>query len=713
MTGAPQTLRWGHAALEVEIDVGEDGTARLTHIGLPGGTPPERRNWPPLPLLEVTAAGHGRAWSGGRLIDSYVGGRLRHHAHRVSRDGDWHVLTVELRDPQTGLVAEVTYRSPDGVPVLRGEVVLRNGGEAALHLESVSSLVVGCLADGPEAIGGADLLWAENDWVAECRWQRRPMRVTSPVLSDRVVVYDNGKGEFTQTGRGVWSSCGRLPMGGLTDRDSGRTWLWQIEHNGGGWHWECGERDQLAYLALFGPTDTHHGWRHPLEPGGEFHTVPVALAFSADGGPDDAFAALTRYRRTARRPHSDHRRLPVIFNDYMNCLMGDPTTEKLLPLIDAAAEAGAEYFVIDAGWYDDENGGWWDSVGAWEPAASRFPGERGIHEVLDRIRERGMVPGLWLEPEVIGVRSPMAKTLPDEAFFRRDGVRVTETGRHHLDLRHPAARAHLDQVVDRLVGEWGVGYLKLDHNIDPGSGTSAHPGETPAAGLLGHNRAQLDWLDGILDRYPHLVVENCSSGGMRWDYALLSRLQLQSTSDQQNLQLYAPIAASAPTAVTPEQGAVWAYPLPEDSLDEVAFTMVSALLGRIHLSGLLPDLRPEARALVHEAVAAYKALRVDLPQAVPAWPLGLPAWDDPWLALALRTPATTYLTVWRRPGGAPTMSLPLPHLRGCAARVDVLYPSASQAEAVWNPDAADLTLTLPTAPSAVLLRLTHTVPDAP
>ena len=97
-------------------------------------------------------------------------------------------------------------------------------------------------------------------------------------------------------------------MGGLTDRRSGRTWLWQIEHNGGGWRWECGERDTLAYLALFGPTDTHHGWRHPLEPGAEFRTVPVALAFSADGGPDDAFAALTRYRRALRRPHPDHQR---------------------------------------------------------------------------------------------------------------------------------------------------------------------------------------------------------------------------------------------------------------------------------------------------------------------------------------------------------------------------------------------------------------------
>ncbi|MFF7449680.1 MULTISPECIES: alpha-galactosidase [unclassified Streptomyces] len=711
MENEQRSFRWGHDALHLEFVLGDDGSARLTHLGLPGeaGGDPGAS----LPLVEVTAAGQGRAWSGSRLIGTALGERLRHRSHHSARDGDWHTLTVDLHDPETGLAAEVTYRSPDGIPVLRSEVTLRNEGPTTLHLESVSSLVVGCLTPrDPAAVDAADVLWADNDWLSECRWHRQPMRRTTPGVSGRVT-YGQGKAGFAVNGQGTWSSCGHLPMGGLTDRRTGRSWVWQIEHNGGGWRWECQEHDQAAYAALFGPTDTHHGWRHPLEPGAAFRTVPVALSFSTDGGPDDAFAALTRYRRAHRRPHTDHQRLPVIFNDYMNCLMGDPTTDKLLPLIDAAAEAGAEYFVIDAGWYDDGDGGWWTSVGAWEPSASRFPGDKGIHEVLDRIRERGMVPGLWLEPEVIGIHSPMAKSLPDEAFFRRDGVRLTETGRHHLDLRHPAARAHLDQVVDRLVGEWGVGYLKLDHNIDPGSGTSAHPGETPGAGLLGHNRAQLDWLDGILDRHPHLVVENCASGGMRWDHALLSRLQLQSTSDQQNLLLYAPIAASAPTAVTPEQSAVWAYPQPEDSLDEVAFTMASALLGRIHLSGHLPDLGPEARALVHEAVAVYKAVRADLPGAVPSWPLGLPGWDDPWIALALHTPATTYLTVWRRPGGEATTTLRLPGQADGATRAEVLYPAAGQAAAVWNPDTADLTVTLPTAPSAALLRITRTQPDAP
>ncbi|MEV4558087.1 glycoside hydrolase family 36 protein [Kitasatospora sp. NPDC049285] len=708
MTDPHETIRWGHDALELEIALDDQGAARLVRLGAPGEGSTAPRPGAPLPLVEVTTAGLGRYWSGRHLVNTVLGARLRHRSHHAARDGDQHVLTVELHEPETGLTAVAVYRSTDGLPVLRSEVLLRNEGSRTLHLESVGSLVTGGLTGGaPTALDDAELLWAENEWFAEFRWQREPLRASSPERSGRFHT-TAGRSTRVVAGQGVWSSCGRLPMGGLTDRRSGRTWLWQIEHNGGGWRWECGVRDDTAYAALYGPNDADHGWRHPLEPGAEFRTVPVALALSSDGGPDGAFAALTRYRRATRRPHRDHTELPVIFNDYMNCLMGDPTSDKLLPLVDAAADAGAEYFVIDAGWYAEQDDNWWESVGAWQPSVSRFPGPGGIHQVLDRIRERGMVPGLWLEPEAVGVSSPLAKSLPEEAFFRRDGQRIEEGGgRHHLDLRHPAARAHLDAVVDRLVGDWGVGYLKLDHNTDPGSGTSAHPGEAPAAGLLGHNRAQLDWLDGLLDRHPELVLENCASGGMRLDHALLSRMQVQSTSDQQDLLRYAPIAAAAPTAVTPEQSACWAYPLPEDSLDEVALTMANALLGRIHLSGRLTELAPEARDLVHEAVAVHKSIRADLPTALPAWPLGLPGWEDAWIALALHTPATTYVTAWRRSGEEAARDLPLPHLAGADVRVEVLYPAGGKASTAWRAETGDLTLTLPAAPSAVLLRLTE------
>ncbi|MFF7547400.1 hypothetical protein ACFZCU_27750 [Streptomyces canus] len=54
----------------------------------------------------------------------------------------------------------------------------------------------------------------------------------------------------------------------------------------------------------------------------------------------------------------------------------------------------------------------------------------------------------------------------------------------------------------------------------------------------------------------------------------------------------------------------------------------------VMLSG---SIRPDVAA----PPESCKAVRTDLAQAVPAWPPGPPAWDDPWLALALHTPATT------------------------------------------------------------------------
>src|SRR5919202_1233446 len=208
-----------------------------------------------------------------------------------------------------------------------------------------------------------------------------------------------------------------------------------------------------------------------------------------------------------------------------------------------------------------------------------------------------MTPGLWLEPEAVGVRSPLAAKLPSEAFFRRAGVRHVEQDRFHLDLRHPDAVAHLDSVVDRLVDDHGVGYFKLDYNINPGPGTELD-GESAGAGLLGHNRAHLAWLERVLDRHPRVLLENCSSGGRRMDSAMLSRLQLQSTSDQQDPVRYPPIAAAAPLSVLPEQAASWAYPQPDMSPEEIAFTLCTGLAGRAFLSGRARAASQPPRGLV-------------------------------------------------------------------------------------------------------------------
>ena len=148
--------------------------------------------------------------------------------------------------------------------------------------------------------------------------------------------------------------------------------------------------------------------------------------------------------------------------------MGRPTEAKELPLIAAAAKAGCEYFVIDAGWYAEANEDWSQTIGAWGPSKTRWP--HGLKFVLDQIRQAGMVPGLWLEPEVAGAKSALAQK-PDNWFLMRHGKRVFKNSRIMLDFRNPDVRAYLDQVMARLVRDYGVGYIKMDYNVDSLQGT--------------------------------------------------------------------------------------------------------------------------------------------------------------------------------------------------------------------------------------------------
>ena len=358
----------------------------------------------------------------------------------------------------------------------------------------------------------------------------------------------------------------------------------------------------------------------------------------------------------------------------MNCLWGDPTSEKEFPLVDAAAEAGCEYFCIDAGWYAD--GFWWDEVGEWKESRKRFP--NGVKEVADYIRKKGMIPGLWLEIEVMGIKCPLVDSVCDDSwFFTRHGKRVYDRSRYQLDFRNPKVRSHADEVIDRLVSEYGIGYIKMDYNIEPGIGTEQNC-DSVGEGLWGHEKAYLEWLDGVFARHPDLIIENCSSGGLRMDYAMLSRYSIQSTSDQDDYKKYCTIAANSPTALCPEQSAIWAYPITSGDREEVVFNMINAMLLRIHQSGHLGNIDPERKALVKEAISVYKKIRADIKEAVPFWSLGLSKFSDDWVSLGLRNGNKAYLAVWRREGKSDTCVLPIDFLKGVDARVKCIYPDFSE-----------------------------------
>ncbi len=687
--------------LSLVFDVTEEGDVRLLH----GGISPFDESAiadpakPGFRLLEVQLSGEDREEYHGRSHRaSYPGLRMRYVRHGEERNAGGLLFKLEMRDEVTGLETASFFQFYDGLQVFKSWTELRNGGTEPLGVEYVSSFSLNGLAK--EGSGDQDdkmkLHLAHNGWQSEVQWRSN----TLPELGLSHMT-DRSSKRVSLSNTGSWAAAEHLPMALLENEEAGTTLFWQIEHNGS-WHWELlNQFDHLSLLAS-GPTEHDHGWWKNLLPGETFVSVPVAVGF-VRGGFEEGIGELTRYRRATRRPNEDNEQLRVIFNDYMNCLWGNPTTQNLLPLIDAAADVGCEYFCIDCGWYSP--GTWWDGVGEWLPSEERFP--EGIKYVLDYIRGKGMIPGLWLEIEVMGINSPKLAETDDSWFFMRHGKRVKDRSRYQLDFRNPAVVNHADGVIRRLVEDYGVGYIKMDYNINAGLGTETDA-DSLGEGLLGHNRAYLVWIDRVFAKYPELVIENCSSGGMRMDYAMLSRHSIQSTSDQEDYVKYAQIAASSPAALTPEQSAIWSYPLREGDDEEVVFNMVNALLLRVHQSGHLAELSAPRRELVREALEVYKAIRGDIREGLPFWPLGLPKVEDGWISLGLRRGGKRYVAVWRLDDAGSEAALLLSGMAGKAADCRLLYPQGrSGGGCVWEAESGTLKVRLERQRTARLYEVTE------
>lgn len=577
-------------------------------------------------------------------------------------------LVCAHTDQKLGLRVESFYEGFEGLPVIRRYTRVTNEGSSPVGIDFLSSAMLHGLADPENYDHELRIHLAYNSWMSEGQWHTLRPSEMGFVENERTSWSEAQAGSI-----GSWSTERYLPMAMAENTRLGLTWFWQIEHNGS-WHWEIsnvsarGNNADDVYAYLGGPDDLHSAAWKNLKPGETYETVPVAIG-CVRGGFSEAVEELTRYRRSAcLRNSKDNARCSVIFNDYMNCLWGDPTEAKELPLIAAAAKAGCEYFVIDAGWYADLHEDWSQTLGGWQASATRWP--RGLKFLLDQIRQAGMTPGLWLEPEVAGAKSLLAQK-PDNWFLMRHGKRVFKNSRLQLDFRNVEVRNYLDQVMARLVNEYGVGYIKMDYNVDTLQGTETNA-DSFGQGLLEHNRAHLAWLEGILNRYPDLVIENCGSGGGRMDYAMLSRLQVQSMTDQENYLKLPAILVGASAAVLPEQLAIWSYPLANADADQASFNMVTAMMCRIHQSGRLDKLSTTVATQVAEGIRVYKdILRKHIPSAIPFYPLGtsdVTNREVP-IALGMRSPEQTLLAVWRIDGPEDT-KIPLG-----AQSPKIIYPT--------------------------------------
>ena len=567
---------------------------------------------------------------GGKHTGTSCEKTLRYVSHKYYENNKGNKLEFELCNDK--IKAILHYQFYRNISALRAWTEVFNICNEAVGLEYVASFAyAGVFADKWDK---SNVYIPHNSWVRELNWKKQSL---SDSGFEKISKFSTKRINISNTG--TWSSKEYLPMGAIENEDKTSAIMWQIENNGS-WQWEIGDIADLMYLRLSGPNEAENHWYKKLKPNEKFESVKTALSVGKCF--DDALAQMTKYRRQIVCKRKADSKLPVIFNDYMNCLWAEPTTEKEIPVIDCAAELGAEYYCMDAGWYSD--GTWWETVGQWQPCEWRF--KNGIKEVFDYVRKKGMIPGIWLEIEVMGINCPILDEFTDDCFFMRHGKRVIDHGRYQLDFRCEKVRDFASSVIDRVVSEYGVGYIKMDYNIDAGIGTEMHS-DSVGDGLLEHNRAYLNWIEDIMNKYPELIIENCSSGGMRMDYAMLSKYSMQSVTDQESCINMVPIAAAAATAVLPEQAAIWSYPLASEEPGMTVINMINSMMLRVHLSGEAIALSDEQKRIVSNGIKTYKKIRKFISGALPFYPLGLPQYFAGWQCAGYKTKDKAFLAVWR------------------------------------------------------------------
>ncbi|MDX3004506.1 alpha-galactosidase [Kribbella solani] len=376
--------------------------------------------------------------------------------------------------------------------------------------------------------------------------------------------------------------------------------IWGVHTAWSGNHRSYAERGMSGYGVIGGGELLLPG-EVRIAPGGTYATPWIYGSYGI--GLDQVSRRFHEYLRS--RPNHPRTERPVVLNTW-EAVYFDLDLDKLKALADAAAEVGAERFVLDDGWFrgrrDDHAG-----LGDWYVDEGTWP--KGLHPLVDHVKSRGLQFGLWVEPEMVNPDSDLARAHPD--WILATGNRMPPTARHQqgLNLGIPEAYEYILERLDSLLTEYDIAYLKWDHNRDFVDGGNQHTGQ---AGVHAQTNAVYQLIDELKRRHPGLEIESCSSGGARVDLGILERTDRVWGSDsndaleRQTIQRYTQLLLP-PELIGCHVGPPRAHTT--GRTQTLSFRAITALFGHFGIEWDIASATPEERAELKGWVALHKELR--------------------------------------------------------------------------------------------------------
>ncbi len=435
----------------------------------------------------------------------------------TQKENAYTLETAVWLDPKTGLQITIeTKRWDDGT------------AEWVAHLENTGSSDSWLIADFQ--IADFTIPMEETQNVTLSYSKGTDIRADDFLLVDREIQTDDSVSLTPSGGRSSSGDC--MPYFNLHTADAG--YLIAIGWTG---QWQAQFERTSDHVRVRTGMETTRFVLYP----GETVRTPSVTVMPWNGTETGSYNQWRSHMLSYHTPKDENGNtvtLPVTHGSW-----GGDGTELLKSTINFIQSQGYNYDAlwVDAGWFGEESrhstdqygDAWQKNTGDWYYNTALYP--NGLKEVSDAAHEAGMDFLLWFEPERAWCDSWVVREHPE--WFLTTG-KTTNTS-FLFNMGDPEARQWMTDFISSLIQQYGVDIYRQDFNIDP-LPFWEHNDEKDRQGIseMKYIEGLYQFLEGLLENNPGLILDNCAGGGRRLDYEILTYALPMFRSDYQCFTTY-------------------------------------------------------------------------------------------------------------------------------------------------------------------------------
>ena len=406
-------------------------------------------------------------------------------------------LEITLEDKPSGLEVVLVYTAFDKLDVITRSVRVNNVGSRSVQLTRVLSTCIDFDTDKFDMItlNGS---WARERAVERCR------------LHHGKQLIDSIKGESSHQNNPFVALCDNN-----ADEDRGEVFGFNFVYSGNFFaQAEVTQHKKTRFVMGINPLD--FTWL--LEAGESFTAPEVVMVHSDEGLGKMSRTFHDLYRENLIRGEYKDKRRPILINNW-EATYFNFDTEKLISIAREASKLGIEMLVMDDGWFghrDSDN----SSLGDWFVYEKKLQG--GLKYLVDEVNKLGMKFGIWFEPEMISPDSELYKAHPDWAIQIEGRPLTMSREQYVLDYSNKEVRDYIYGLMRKILDSANIEYIKWDMNRQfTEIGSNFLPANRQRELWHRYVLGVYDVMNRLTTDYPHLLLENCSGGGARFDPGML------------------------------------------------------------------------------------------------------------------------------------------------------------------------------------------------